>query len=402
MLARLAPPLLLAVAVACGAARTPHEPGPGDPAPSDPAALTARAAEALAAGDLEAADDAARAAVEAGGALDARIVSARVALAYGDHPRVLSLLADATDPIGARLRARALMRTGDLVEAARALEAVDGMEPADGWAAVALPIARRGAARDAYRIEGPERAELPMDPRTPVPVATLTLDGEEVAALFATSADLTVVAHDRLEEPGLAGAIGLGDIVVHDVPAIPRDLAPVSEALGVDVGVVVGADLMLRLRATLDGRERRIVLRRRGSEASPDARSVPFVTFDGSFVAVRGELVRPGGASTSGWLTVDSSGGFPLAVADAAVAALGLSPADLEAVDGAPAGVRTFALSRVRLGSIEIEGLPAATGLLSPELSEVAGAAIAGTLGAQVLAQMKVGFDPARRLMMVE
>ena len=329
----------------------------------------------------------------------AREVAARVLLARGEMRETVELLSDARRPRLVRLRARAKARLDDYAGVASDLRSVEEREPADGWAEAMLPVAREAPSEPVFAMAGPERAAVSMDARAPVPVIPIEVSGREVKALVATSADVTVLDDQVRATPGFADELSLGEITVSNVPVLVRDLDAIGEALGTEIGAVIGMDLMSRLEVTLDGREREIVFRREGTEASADASQVPFVAFEATFLAVRATL----NGSASGWFTLDTSGLFPVAIAPATVEALGLDPDSLEPAPGAPSpDIRVTTLDRVRFGEVEMSGVPAVTGLVPADLSELAGAPIAGMLGAAMVHQLSLTIAPERRVLLIE
>lgn len=350
-----------------------------------------RAVDALARGAL---DEAARHADQAL-QLDptdraAKEVAARVAFAEGDVDRVIEVLTGETGPVLVRLRARAFARRGDLAATAEALASVDGQEPADGWAAAMLPIARAAAGKTPYAVEGAPRASLPFVGRAPVPVVEIAIDGRTANALVATSADLTVVDTRVRATAGLASTVALGPITMRDVPVITRDLGPIGEQLGVRVDAVLGVDVLLRFATTIDFRERWVVVRREGSEASADAPSAPFATL-GGFLAVQATF----DGDVTGWVTLDTAGVFPVALTDDAVTALGHDLATLETAPNAPSDtIKLLTLERIRIGNVEIAHVPAATGLIPRDLTDLAGVPHSGILGAGLLQQMRLTLTP--------
>jgi len=357
------------------------------------------AVEALARGDLVAAGRAAERALEADpGDARAREVAARLALANGQPDRAVELLRDDQDPRRVRLRARALFRLGRMEALARDLASVEEQESADGWAAAALPLARAARGQPLYGLSGDPEASLPLVAGLGVPVVEISLGGRPVMALIATSADITVVDEASLPEPGLV-EVGLGGLTAGGVPALGRDLSPVGEALGVRLGAVLGLDLLLRLRATLDLPGGALRVRTAPPTHGPEAASLPFVTFDGSFLAVHARLEE----GAEAWMTVDTAATFPVALTDAVVEAMGRDLATLPAAPGAPTDdVRLLELARIQLGEVAIEGVPAVTGLVPENLSTLAGAPLGGILGASLFGQVAVSFDPEGRRLVLE
>ena len=329
----------------------------------------------------------------------AREVAARVLLARGEMREAVDLLSSARRPRLVRLRARARARLSDYAGVAADLSSVEEREPADGWAEAMLPVARAAPAEGIFAISGPARTAVAMDARAPVPVIPITVGGRETNALVATSADVTVLDDQIRGTAGFADELSLGELTVRNVPVLSRDLDAIGEALGTEIGAVIGMDLMSRLEVTLDGREREIVLRREGTEASANASEVPFVAFEATFLAVRATL----NGTVEGWFTLDTSGLFPIAIAPDTVEALGVDPESLEAAPGAPSpDIRMTTLERVRFGEVEMSGVPAVTGLVPADLSELAGAPIAGMLGAAMVHQLSVTIAKERRVLLIE
>ena len=389
---------------ACGGAAG-QPAGSGDPGPT--AAQRARAAEraeaarlALVEGDLPHARREATAALTLDPAEPAaREVAARVGLAEGRHDDVIAVLEGARRPRLVRLRARAHVRLGNLASAASDLASVEERPPGDGWAEAILPIARASAGVAPYEVQGDDVVTLALDPRAPVPVIEIDVDGRSLHALVATSADTTVIDDDVRATAGMADRIAFDSLSVANVPVLSRDLGDISATLGVDLGAVIGTDLLLRLVVTIDGRERRLVLRQRGFEPSADSASVSFATFEGSFLAVPATV----NDDASGWYTLDTSGLFPVALGPLGLEALELDPAELEPAPGAPSDeVRMTTLESIRIGDMQMEGVPAVTGIFPADLSELAGAPISGIVGAAVTHQLRVTIDPESRRLYIE
>ncbi len=354
--------------------------------------------EALVEGDLSRASELASEALrEASSDTVAQHVAALVALARGDDARVVRLLEGATQPPLVRLRARAHAASGDYEAVARDLESVEGQEPADGWAEAMLPLARLAKVLHCHETSGAARASLPFAGRSPLPLVEIAVDGRPVNALIATQADLTIVDDDLRGEAGILGQIELGPLQMQNVPALVRDLAPIDAQVGESVGAVLGLDVLLRLGVTIDFRERWVVVRQQGSEASEGAAAVPFLTLGGSFLALEGRLDDRRDAL----IAFDTAGPFPVAVSDAAAQDLGHDPRTLPPAEGAPSDeIRMLTLEKLAMGSAVIEGVPAATGLIPADLSELAGAPVDAIVGAIALQQMRITIDAeGRRLL---
>jgi len=376
---------------ACGGA-TVQGPDPVE-GPSESSGEASRAA--LVAGDLSRAEDLAQDALDqAPTDRTAQQVAARVALARGDHERVLSVLSESSTPELVRLRARARAALGDLEGTARDLASVDGQDPPDGWAEAMLPLARAGAVIACYQVEEDARATLPFVGRSPLPLIEISVEGRTTNALVATQADLTIIDDDLRGEAGIVGELGLGQLAMRRVPAIVRDLGPIGAQVGAEIGAVIGLDVLLRLGVTIDFRERWVVLSASGHGAEEGAATASFLTLGGSFLAVEARL----DGSRDVLLAFDTAGPFPLAVEDAVAEDLGHDLEALPRADGAPSDdVRMLTIEELVMGQVEVAGVPAATGLIPSELSELAGAPVGGIVGAIALQQMRITLDPEGR-----
>lgn len=368
---------------ACGAPAVRRDDSTGEAA-----VLVEEAAGRWGALDPEGAAERAERALAAGGGDDAREIAARAHLALGRFDRAVRALGGVSDPVLLRLRARAQMALGRWEDAAASLEVAGARErEEDPWAASVLGAVR--AARDAeapYALSGSPRAELPLEP-LPLPVVRVRAGARETLALVATGADLVVVDPSVREASGTLDELDLGGLRVRDVPYVTRSLADVRAALEADVGLVLGHELLLRLSATIDGPGGRLVV-----EAAPPAReratSAPFFTPGGAFLVVP---VRAGGAEA--WMTLDTGGLFPVALAPEAEAALGL-----EGLEWREAGdLRVAPAPALRFGELVVEELPVVRGLLDAGHARAVGAPSAGSVGWALLGQLRVGLDARER-----
>jgi hypothetical protein len=220
-------------------------------------------------------------------------------------------------------------------------------------------------------------------------VVRVRVDALETRALIGSGAHLAVLDPSVRNAAGTIDELGLGTMRVRDVPHTVRSLEAIRDALGAEVGMVIGADLLLRLSATLDGPGGRLVL-----HATPPAReettAAPLLTPTGSFLAVPARV-----GEARGWLTVDTAGLFPVALGPGADEALGLAGAAWQATPEGP----SLTVADVRLGDLRVEGIPLVRGLLDASHARAVGAPVAGSVGWTLLRQLTIGFDAeARRL----
>ena len=178
--------------------------------------------------------------------------------------------------------------------------------------------------------------------------------------------------------------LGLGALRVRSVPHVVRSLEPLSAALGRPIGMVIGADLLLRLAAVIDGPAGRVRVHA-SPPPSTEGTGAGLLPLSGSFLAVEAQL-----DGAPAWLTLDTAGLFPLA----------LTPSASDALEGwrETDGVELVLLD-VRIGALEVRELPAIRGLLDDGHARAIGAPVSGSLGWGLLGQLVIAFDPrARRI----
>jgi hypothetical protein len=320
-------------------------------------------------------------------------VAARVALSRLDARATVAVLERAHGPTLLRLRARANAMLGEFAAVARDLGAVDGQEPVDGWATAMLPLSRAATAGPYFSATGDASAEIPYQGAAatlPIPIVAITIDGHATNALIATSASTTVVDDDGHPSGSVIADIGLGALHVHNVPSFARDLSDIENAVHIPIGAVIGMDILLHLHATLDGPNRKLIVRTAAPEIANDSLALPFAMFQGSLLAIRATI----NDGQPQYYALDSAAGLVLALADVAVQSMHVDPATLPLVPGSPvANARVVDIESFHLGAAAIEHVPGVTGLVPPGLVEVAGTRIYGVIGGQFLAQFQMTFD---------
>lgn len=327
-------------------------------------------------------------------------VAARVAMAQLDGAHAVELLRDARSPVLVRLRARAQVMQGNLTEALAAVESIDAQAPQDGWTTAMSPVLRAAVGRHGYATSGAPEATLTFESARPTALATVSIevDGRTVNALVSTAAGMTVVDDSVSPSGTVLDRVALGGLVLENVPAISRDLADVSRAAGVEIGAVIGADLLLRLHATLDGPGRTVTFRTTSAPLpAAGAQRLDLFAFEGTLLAVRASI----NAAPPMFFALDTSAALPVALTVRAVRAAGVDPSSLEEPPGAPEGVRLYEVPELHLGSTIVQGVPAVVGLVPEELARIAGTRIDGLLGLLVLGQLVVTFDPETKCVLL-
>lgn len=375
------PLLCVGLLLGCGASAPT---GSTTRADDDPAVLTQRAEDAWRALDPSEAASLAERAVSAGGGTVALEIAARAHLASGEDEAALAVLARASSPHLRHLRARARAATGDFAGAAADLEDDD-----DPWAEAVRPAFAALAARSAYRVEG-EAASIPLEP-LPLPVVRVRIDGVETRAVISTGAEWTILDPSVRASPGAIDELGIGGLTVERVPHTVRSLEALSDGLGVPIGAAIGLDLLLLLHARIDGPAGRLDVSRVAGAPSEESSPAPFVTPTGAFLALPARL-----ADVAVWLTVDTTGVYPIALVPGAEEAFETS------VEWEPAEGVGQAILPARVGAMAIEGLPVLRGLLDEDHARAVGAPVAGAIGWGLLGQLVTRFDPDRRRLVFE
>src|SRR5690606_1654411 len=175
-----------------------------------------------------------------------------------------------------------------------------------------------------------------------------------------------------------------GKLEVSDVPAIGKDLSGLTRQVGAPVKMLLGVNLLRRVRATVDFSGRQFVARSFDPPPPPDGTLVRPVFYRG------GALVLPGafGADQSApraSLPMNTSMQFPVALDEAGWKKAGQDPATFAAVPG-QAGRRHATLPMLRLGAFEIPNVPGVLGPQVDDLEKVLGVELDGFAGSGLFA----------------
>ncbi len=369
--------------IACGGATSSATTAaPGAP---DPADRVARAADAWAALDPARAARLADEAIALGGGDDAREIAARAHLARGEAEPAIAALEGVSAPALLYLRARAQLFGGDPASALASLEAAAprAREP-DPWAEALVPALRSVVDGGPMQAVVGDSTELPLE-AAPLPVVRVRVDAVETLAVIGSGSYLAVLDPSVRRAPGAIDELTLGGMRVRNVPHTVRPLAPIREALGADIGMVIGASLLVRLHAVLDGPGQRLRLSDTAAPPADGATRAPLRWPSGSFLTVAGQL-----GQAPAWLTVDTAGLFPIALSPGAGEALGIPEAEWQATEAGPA---LWLAPEVRLGGLAVEQIPLVRGLLGEDHARAAEAPIAGSLGWTLLGQLVTRFE---------
>ncbi len=403
LLPALLAPLGLSLApLACG-------PSVGPQSPLRPPLATqwfGRAKASYRAGDFDdARDSAQRALGVTPNDPDIRELASRIALVRLDFAGALKLSEGLESSEAHSTRGRAYWFSGDLEHAADELESWLA-DPAvhDEWAHEVAALARRGAGRHPFELDGGVVSEIDMPraiDRVPLGawnVVPCEMDGERILALVATGTSEVLVDSNARHDPSWVD-LRFDRVEVKDVPALVQDLSPITRELGVPIKALLGAQLLRHAHVTFDRHGDQFVVRRQDPSAPPDASRVPLYYVRGGGMMLRATVTRDDQA----WLPllVDSARNFPLLLQDRAWKMAGVAIKDLEPVPEAPNAKRGF-VPTFHVGGFDLAKLPAYEGAGLADLTNGIDIDLAGVVGADVLAYFRVTFADDGRFVWME
>ncbi len=356
--------------------------------------------------DFDDARDAARHALEtAPNDPEVRELAARIALVRLDFPEALRLTEGLTSTDAHGIRGRAHWFSGDLEHAADELDAMlADPKVKDAWARDVAALARRGAGRHPFEMDGGLVAEVEM-PRGldrvslgAADVVPCELDGERILALVATGNSEVMLDANSRHEPAWV-SLRFDRIEVKDVPALVGDLSPIARQIGVPIKALLGAQFLRHVNATFDRRGDQFVVRRHESSPPPDASRVPLYYLRGGGMMLRA-TVTPRDEAPLPFL-VDSSRPFPLLLQDAAWKKAGVDVRTLAPVADMP-NLKHGMLPMFRMGGFDLAKTPAIEGADIGDVSNGMEVDLGGVLGADLLAFFRVTFADEGRFVWIE
>jgi hypothetical protein len=365
-----------------------------------------RAKVSYRAADFEDARDAARHALAvAANDPEIRELAARIALVRLDFPEALRLTEGLESSDAHGIRGRAFWFTGDLEHAADELEAMlTDPKVKDPWARDVAGLARRGAGRHPFEMEGGTVAEIDMPrqlDRVPLGAAAVVpceLDGERILALVATGSSEVLLDSNSRHEAAWVD-VRFDRVEVKDVPALVQDLSPITRQLGVPIKALLGAQLLRHAHATFDRRGDQFVVRRNDPTPPPEASRVPLYYVRGGGMMLRATVTPKEEEAIP--LLVDSSRPFPLFLQDAAWKKAGVDVKTLAPVPDAPT-VKRGMVPVFRVGGFDLAKMPAIAGGDFSEVTNGIDIDLGGVVGADLLAFFRVTFADDGRFMWIE
>ncbi len=394
--------VLLLVATACGPSLA------GRPPERSPLAARwfDRARASYRAGDFEDARDAAvRALAAAPNDGEARELAARVALVRLDFAEALRLTEGRDTSAAHGIRGRAYWYSGEIEHAADELEAqLADPTVKDPWARDVAGLARRGAGRHPFEMDGAGvgAVEMPRGiDRVPFGAANVVpceLDGERILALVATGSSEVLLDATSRREPAWV-SLRFDHLDVKDVPALTQDLSPISRQLGVPIKALLGTQLLRHGHVTFDRRGDQFVVRRLDAAPPPDASRVPLYYLRGGGMVLRASVTPHDEDFLP--LFVDSARPFPLVLQDEAWKRAGVDLKSLVALPDAPA-VKHGIVPTLRVGGFDLAKMPAIEGLDLSDLTTGQDVNLSGVIGSELLAFFRVTFADEGRFMWIE
>ncbi len=336
-----------------------------------------------------------------------RLLAARVALGRLEFDEVLRLLAGVETSPSLALRGRAHWYKGDIHKAADELEKLlRDPEVNDRWAKSINKLARRGVGRKPFDIEIDEGRLVAVQmarvaEQAPYYIVPLEIDGEEALALVATGQSEVTIDSTTRREPSWVSLRFGHKFEVRDVPALTQDLTELSTRLRAPIRVLLGANLLRHINATIDFRGRQFVARSFVPPPPPVASSVNLFYLRGGGMVLGGSFGADSGERAS--FFVDSAmhqnvmldvGGWRKIGIDANT----LKPSQRPQDGAMPGGM----IPLMRLGAFKLPQVPAVFGKGLARVEKELDVDIDGALGAGLLADFRLTFSDRGRVLWVE
>jgi hypothetical protein len=336
---------------------------------------------------------------------EVRLLGARIALARLEFAEVVRLVKGIERTEAKALLGRAYWYDGKLEQAVEPLQAVlADPDYVDPWAKEVTRLALQGSGRKPFAITGALLAsvDLPrVDPRAPLYVIPLEIDGEAALAMVSTAtAEVVLDSATRRESSWVSLRFGKR-LEVGDVPALTQDLSQLSGQLGAPIKALLGANLLRQLNVTLDFRGRQFVARTYSPPPPPLASRVDLFYMRGGGMLMGTELGT--GPSNKAALFIDTAMVHPLALDKGGWQKIGIDAGTLPAVADDPVGkLRTGAVPLLRLGGFELPQVPAVYGAPLERMEQELNVDVDGLVGAGMLAEFRCTFADGGRVLWIE
>ena len=354
--------------------------------------------------DLDDAWDAAKSGMQAApNDIEIRTWAGRVALAKLDYGETVRLLKGVNTSDARGLRGRAKWYAGDIDQAADELEAMlQDPDVHDGWAKAIASLARRGAGRRPFQLNGGLLAvsEMPRLPNNTAFLVPLEIDGDQGLAMVATgTAEVTLDSASRKEPSWVSLRFG-GRVEVKDVPAMVQDLSGVSRQMGVPIKALLGVNLLRHLNVTFDYIGGQFIVRTFAPPIPPSATRVPIAYIKGGGMLMRSSLSTDKSAPPAS-LLLDSSMSFPLALDQDGWKKAGTEVSRLQPVPQ-DTKLKQGMVPLLRLGAFDIPQVPGIYGTPIADVEKGVEVDIDGVVGSGLLAYFRVTLTDDGRAMWLE
>lgn len=363
-----------------------------------------RARASFKSGDIEDARDAAESARKlAPDNAAIKVTAARVHLARLEFSETIKVLEGVEGSEARGIRGRAHWYAGEIDAAADELEAMlqdPGVK--DEWAKVISRLARKGAGRKPFVINGSLLAVMPiLRGRSPHMVVPVEIDGEQVLALISTAKAELVLDNSTRKEPSWVQIRFDNRVEVSGVPALTEDLSGISKDVGAPVRALIGANLLRRLNPTFDFSGEQFVVRTRELSPPPRATRVPLFYGQGGAMLARVGLKVDGPASTP--IMINTQFTLPLVLDEMGFKTAGIADKDLTLVPQDKDGkLRTATLKQLKLGAFNLPAVPAFTGPSFEDARKATGIDIEGAVGSGILGLFRCSLTDGGRTLWIE
>jgi hypothetical protein len=334
---------------------------------------------------------------------EARLLSAKIALADLEYDRAVAALQGLESAEARSVRGRAYWYAGDVDRSADELEKlVADPDVRDAWALEIAKLARIGVGRKPFAMGGGMLAAMDM-PRagTTSLIVPLELNGEPALGLVATGTAEAVIDSSGGAQPSWV-SLRFGERVeVRDVPALAKDLSGISREVNAPIKILLGVNLLRHLRPTFDFSGGQFVVRSFDPPPPPVATTVKLAYVRGGGMLLRGSFGTDQSAPSCS-LLIDTTLSYPLALSGSAWKKAGVNPTSLQPVPGA-SELKQGVLPMLRIGAYDLPGVPGLQGEGAvKEREEGLGVQLDGLVGSGLLATFRVTLVDGGRTMWLE
>ena len=332
---------------------------------------------------------------------EGRMLSARLALARLDFGSALKITEGMTTTEAHALRGRAHWYAGELDGAADELEGMlQDPTVKDPWARDIAKLARKGATRKPFALDGGVVAVVDMPPAGSALVVPCEMEGEQVLTMIATGSAEVVVDSSSRSEPTWVSFRFANRIEVSNVPALTQDLSSLSRVLGAPIKALLGVNLLRHIHATFDRRGGQFIVRLQDPPSPPEASRLPLYYARGGGMMMRLQIAPK--EQQQSLFYVDSSQPYSLVMQDSLWRKAGVDLAQLVPSQVIP-NARAGRIPSLRLGGMDFPMVPAlALESVNAQAPASLDIDLGGVVGAGLLEAFRVTFTDEGRFAWME